>query len=150
MASDSIFGRDAFQRGEVLRPRVRASELVVQNSPGSVNMRFPAPPFRSPPRTKGGNINVFIGVYRSLEDRSEPLRHAIGPNSGPNDFNPVRFSLPDRRGIGLKSRRQPCRFLNVQVVAEVGNTVGVRLAKNLTLPRQELRIACTKQSSIVR
>ena len=40
-------GRDAFQRGQVIRPSVAASELVIENGSGSVDVRLPAPPLRS-------------------------------------------------------------------------------------------------------
>jgi hypothetical protein len=38
-------GRESFQLGEVAPPRIAATELVVQNSSGRVNVRLPAPPF---------------------------------------------------------------------------------------------------------
>jgi hypothetical protein len=38
-------GRESFQLGEVASPRIAATELVVQNGSGRVNVRLPAPPF---------------------------------------------------------------------------------------------------------
>jgi hypothetical protein len=40
------FGGETFQRGEVIRPGVTASELVVQNGSGRMDVRLPAPPLR--------------------------------------------------------------------------------------------------------
>ena len=40
-------GRGSFQRGQITCPSVTASELVVQNGSGRMDVRFPAPPLRS-------------------------------------------------------------------------------------------------------
>jgi hypothetical protein len=39
--------RKSLKRSEVIPPRIAATELVVQNSSGRMNVRLPAPPLRS-------------------------------------------------------------------------------------------------------
>src|SRR5580693_3632664 len=41
------FGSEAFQRSEVIRPSVTASELIVQNGSGGMDVRLPSPPLGS-------------------------------------------------------------------------------------------------------
>src|SRR5208282_3707685 len=72
--SDGLnFGGETLQRGEIVRPSVTASELVVQNGSGCMDVRLPAPPLRS---SIYHHPSLCLSLMRSVD-----IRCALSANS---------------------------------------------------------------------